>query len=121
MEIPFKLPRIRLSAWRKKTKAGDTYLSLSLNTWKPERESPTKKIEEEEPKKMEEQDDDIRSKNNVTNLKESSLEFKYAVLENQVAEYEQKIKVAEKEAIKLRGIIEYLEKKLADARRWEEF
>ncbi len=62
-----------------------------------------------------------RSKNNITKLKESSLEFKYSVLENQVAEYEQKIKIAEKEAIKLRGIIEYLEKKLADARRWEEF
>ena len=44
----------------KKTKAGDTYLSLSLNTWKPEGERvQPKKIEEEEPKKMEEQDDDI--------------------------------------------------------------
>jgi len=55
-----QVARIRLSAWRKKTKAGDTYLSLSLNTWKPEEERvQPKKIEEEEPKKMEEQDDDI--------------------------------------------------------------
>lgn len=62
-----------------------------------------------------------RSKNNVTNLKPDSLEFKYTVLENEVAELQQKIKSVEKEAIKLRGIIEYLEKKLADANRWNEF
>ena len=54
-----QVARIRLSAWRKKTKAGDTYLSLSLNTWKPEGERVQPKQTEEQPKEMEEQDDDF--------------------------------------------------------------
>tara|TARA_R110000851_G_scaffold48347_3_gene116925 strand:+ start:206 stop:496 length:291 start_codon:yes stop_codon:yes gene_type:complete len=46
----------KLSGWKKKSKAGNTYISLAVNFWKPDEESKIKK-QEKVAEKIE--DDDI--------------------------------------------------------------